>query len=174
MDIVERGILTALFEKYFPSLMLRQQEFRRTTPVTDMAMIQMTCHLLECLLDDIGNFQRQGNDANPHALQQADSGPDALELALEVVFAYATIWGFGSALYQDHIVDSHRDFHKWWTSEFKDVKFPPQGTIFDYYLDVRTQKFQRWDAMETMEKFDYTDPEIPLQVGKLCAAFLYQ
>ena len=44
----------------------------------------------------------------------------------------------------------------------KAVKFPSQGTIFDYYLDHRSKKFLPW--AEKIPQFTM-DPEIPLQVG---------
>lgn len=44
----------------------------------------------------------------------------------------------------------------------KAVKFPSQGTIFDYYLDHKTKKFLPWsDKVPTFTM----DPEVPLQVG---------
>ena len=44
----------------------------------------------------------------------------------------------------------------------KAVKFPSQGTIFDYYLDHKTKKFLPW--ADKIPKFTM-DPEVPLQVG---------
>lgn len=44
----------------------------------------------------------------------------------------------------------------------KAVKFPSQGTIFDYYLDHKTKKFLPW--ADKVPKFAM-DPEVPLQVG---------
>lgn len=44
----------------------------------------------------------------------------------------------------------------------KAVKFPSQGTIFDYYLDHKTKKFLPW--ADKIPQF-IMDPEAPLQVG---------
>ena len=41
------------------------------------------------------------------------------------------------------------------------VKFPSQGTVFDYFLDDDTKKWLPW--MEKVPKF-VMDPEMPLQV----------
>ncbi|XP_068157565.1 LOW QUALITY PROTEIN: dynein beta chain, ciliary [Drosophila tropicalis] len=175
VDMIERGILTTLFEKYFPCLMQRHRDFRRITPITDMAMIQMTCHLLECLLDTNGNGTNGANDGhmdgpkagiNPHSLHHGELSHESAELALETIFVYASIWSFGSALHQDLIIDWHREFHKWWTGEFKDVKLPNTGTIFDYHLNVQTLKFQSWSEMAAQEQPPdgvQIDPEMPLQ-----------
>uniref|UniRef100_A0A1I8M0L3 Dynein heavy chain n=1 Tax=Musca domestica TaxID=7370 RepID=A0A1I8M0L3_MUSDO len=137
-DMLERGILTTLFEKYFPKLLQRHQDFRHIVPISDMAVIQMSCNLLECLLDfneEETEFQHSSNPNNPHKLH------------LELIFVYAVLWGFGSALSQEHNIDWRREFQKWWCTEFKDIKLPSQGTIYDYHLDVRTQKFIRWSDM---------------------------
>ena len=54
------------------------------------------------------------------------------------------------------------EFSKWWVSEFKTVKFPSQGTVFDYYLDGETKKWVHWS--ERVPKFEL-DPDMPLQVS---------
>jgi len=59
------------------------------------------------------------------------------------------------------LVDYRVEFSKWWVTEFKHIKFPSQGTIFDYYLDHETRKWMPWS--EKVPKFTL-DPEIPLQV----------
>ncbi|XP_034662377.1 dynein beta chain, ciliary [Drosophila subobscura] len=169
VDMIERGILTTLFEKYFPCLMQRHRDFRRITPITDMAMIQMTCHLLECLLDTDDRGRRGSGDTaavNPHSLHHGEISHESVEMALETIFVYATVWSFGSALLQDIIIDWHREFHKWWTGEFKDVKLPNQGTVFDYQLNVQTLKFQAWSelAAHDQQLLDgQIDAEMPLQ-----------
>ena len=53
------------------------------------------------------------------------------------------------------------EFSKWWITEFKVVKFPSQGTVFDYFLDDDTKKWLPWS--EKVPKFQM-DPEMPLQV----------
>lgn len=58
-------------------------------------------------------------------------------------------------------MDYRVEFSKWWTNEFKTIKFPSQGTIFDYYLDPDTKKFLPWtDKVPSFE----LDPDVPLQV----------
>ena len=59
------------------------------------------------------------------------------------------------------LVDYRVEFSKWWVSEFKVVKFPSQGTVFDYLLDGETKKWVHWT--EKIPKFEL-DPEVPLQV----------
>ena len=59
------------------------------------------------------------------------------------------------------LVDYRVEFTKWWTTEFKTIKFPAQGTVFDYYIDPETHKFEPWNKM--VPKFEL-DPDMPLQV----------
>ncbi|KAM7359981.1 dynein beta chain, ciliary isoform 2-T2 [Cochliomyia hominivorax] len=165
-DMIERGILTALFEKYFPKLLQRHRDFRRIIPISDMAVIQMSCNLLESLLDNNSDHESTStsNVVNPHSLHHSGVSPDSLELYIELIFVYSVMWGFGSALYQDHIIDWHREFHKWWITEFKDIKLPSQGTIFDYYLDVRTEKFCRWSDLASQKQMPVLpEPHLPIQ-----------
>ncbi|XP_068092066.1 dynein axonemal heavy chain 11 isoform X2 [Hyperolius riggenbachi] len=57
-------------------------------------------------------------------------------------------------------MDYRVEFSQWWIKEMKAVKFPGQGTVFDYYLDNKTRKFTLWS--EKVPTF-IMDPEMPLQ-----------
>ena len=59
-------------------------------------------------------------------------------------------------------MDYRVEFSKWWVTEFKNIKFPSQGTVFDYFLDAETKKWTPWT--EKVPKFEH-DPEMPLQVS---------
>jgi len=64
-------------------------------------------------------------------------------------------------LIESQLVDHRVEFSKWWTTEFKTIKFPSSGTVFDYFVDSGTKKFLPWT--ELIPKFEF-DPEMPLQV----------
>jgi dynein heavy chain len=53
------------------------------------------------------------------------------------------------------------EFSKWWINEFKTVKYPTQGTVFNYYIDNETKCFLPWNDMVTPYDLDY---DVPLQV----------
>ena len=65
-------------------------------------------------------------------------------------------------LYFLQLIDYRVEFSKWWVSEYKTVKFPSQGTVFDYYIDADTKKWMPW--IDKVPKYEH-DPEIPLQVS---------
>ena len=54
------------------------------------------------------------------------------------------------------------EFSRWWTLEFKAVKFPTttNTTVFDYYIDTETKKFELWN--KKVPRFEL-DPDVPLQ-----------
>uniref|UniRef100_A0A1B0C972 Dyneins heavy chain n=2 Tax=Lutzomyia longipalpis TaxID=7200 RepID=A0A1B0C972_LUTLO len=59
------------------------------------------------------------------------------------------------------LMDSARlEFTKWWLSEFRDVSFPDELSIFNCYIDMQTQKFAKWKAMIPQCELDL---DIPLQ-----------
>ncbi|NXF13134.1 DYH17 protein, partial [Smithornis capensis] len=141
----EKGILMMLFDKYLPKCLEKLKSgFKTITPVPEVTAIQTVLHLLECLL-------------TPQNVP-ADSPREQYEL----YFVFACVWAFGGALFQDQLVDHRQQFSKWWLTEFKGVKFPNQGTIFDYYIDPETKKLNPWD--ERVPQFEL-DPEIPLQAA---------
>ncbi|KAM7382161.1 hypothetical protein PAMA_012837 [Pampus argenteus] len=60
----------------------------------------------------------------------------------------------------NRLVDYRVEFSKWWVAEFKTIKFPSQGTVFDYYIDPESKKFEPWSKM--VPKF-VMDADTPLQ-----------
>ncbi|XP_049715503.1 dynein axonemal heavy chain 9 isoform X4 [Elephas maximus indicus] len=139
----EKANLTILFDKYLPTCLdTLRTRFKKIIPIPEQSMVQMLCHLLECLLT------------------KEDIPADCPKEIYELYFVFAAIWAFGGAMVQDQVVDYRAEFSKWWLTEFKTIKFPSQGTIFDYYIDPETKKFEPWSRLIPQYEFD---PEMPLQ-----------
>ncbi|XP_071325394.1 dynein axonemal heavy chain 11 isoform X2 [Trachinotus anak] len=131
----ERAHLTILFEKYVPRCLDKMRNtFKTITPIPENSMVQTLCTLLDCLLTP-GNIP-----------------PDSPRELYETYFAFACIWAFGGAMYQDQLCDYRVEFSQWWTKEMKTVKLPAQGTVFDYYLDPQTKRFLPWS--DTVPPFE--------------------
>lgn len=139
----EKSNLVILFDKYIPPCLENiRTRFKKITPIAEMAHIQMLCHLLACLLTP------------------ANTPSDCPKEWHDLYFVFACVWAFGSAMYQDQALDYRVEFSKWWVNEFKSVKFPTGGTVFDYYIDQETKQFTLWT--EKVPKFEL-DSDIPLQ-----------
>ncbi|XP_070581054.1 dynein beta chain, ciliary-like isoform X2 [Ptychodera flava] len=142
-DQSQRANLTILFDKYLPTcLETLRFRFKKVTPITEQSMVQMLCNLLECLLTP------------------QNTPPDCPKELYELYFVFACVWAFGGAMFQDQLVDYRVEFSKWWVTEFKTIKFPGHGTVFDYFIDSETHKFVPWS--EKVPKFEL-DPDMPLQ-----------
>ncbi|KAK0086060.1 hypothetical protein PV325_003945 [Microctonus aethiopoides] len=141
----EKSNLVILFDKYIPiCLDTLRTRFKKITPIADMAHVEMLCHLLHCLLKP--------------ELTTNDFTKDHYEL----YFVFAAVWAFGSAMFQDQTIDYRVEYTKWWVNEFKQIKFPTQGTVFDYFIDAETKEFTLW--CERLPKFEL-DPDMPLQAA---------
>ncbi|XP_034563350.1 dynein heavy chain 9, axonemal [Notolabrus celidotus] len=139
----EKANLTILFDKYLPSCLdTLRMRFKKIIPVPEQSLVQMLCYLLECLLT------------------QENTPPDCAKELYELYFVFAAVWAFGGAMFQDQLVDYRVEFSKWWVAEFKTIKFPSQGTVFDYYIDPESKKFEPWSKM--VPKFEM-DTDTPLQ-----------
>ncbi|KAM7371234.1 hypothetical protein PAMP_010722 [Pampus punctatissimus] len=139
----EKANLTILFDKYLPSCLdALRSRFKKIIPVPEQSMVQMLCYLLECLLTP------------------ENTPPDCAKELYELYFVFAAVWAFGGAMFQDQLVDYRVEFSKWWVAEFKTIKFPSQGTVFDYYIDPESKKFEPWSKM--VPKF-VMDADTPLQ-----------
>ena len=53
---------------------------------------------------------------------------------LELHFVFAAVWAFGGNLLADKSKDHRKAFSNWWQEEFKTVKFPADGLVYDYCL----------------------------------------
>ncbi|XP_020566647.2 dynein heavy chain 11, axonemal-like [Oryzias latipes] len=139
----ERANLPILFEKYVPHCLEQVRcNLKTITPIPETSMVQMLCSLLDCLLTE---------DNTP-----ADSPRELYEL----YFVFACVWAFGGALFQDHLNDHRAEFSRWWSKEMRAVKFPSQGTVFDYFIDSKTKKLTPW--REKLMPFEL-EPDVPLQ-----------
>uniref|UniRef100_A0A8C8WRI9 Dynein axonemal heavy chain 17 n=1 Tax=Panthera leo TaxID=9689 RepID=A0A8C8WRI9_PANLE len=141
----EKANLMILFDKYLPTCLDKLRfGFKKITPIPEVTVIQTILCLLECLLTE------------------KSVPPDSPKELYELYFVFACFWAFGGAMFQDQLVDYRVEFSKWWVNEFKTIKFPSQGTIFDYYVDPDTKKFLPWT--EKVPSFEL-DPDVPLQAS---------
>ncbi|KAM7121693.1 dynein axonemal heavy chain 11 [Molossus nigricans] len=139
----EKANLTILFDKYVPACLDKlRTSFQSVTSIPESSLVQTLCALLECLL-------------TPENVPS-----DSPKEVYEVYFVFACIWAFGGTLLQDQPSGYQAEFSRWWHKEMSAVKFPSQGTIFDYYLDHSTKKFLPWT--EKIPRFTL-DPDVPLQ-----------
>ncbi|XP_019728452.1 dynein heavy chain 11, axonemal isoform X3 [Hippocampus comes] len=123
----ERAHLTILFEKYVPRCVEKMRKtFKTITPIPENSLVQTLCTLLDCLL-------------TPENIPS-----DSPRELYETYFIFACIWAFGGALCHDQLYDYRVEFSKWWAKEMKTVKFPTQGTVFDFYIDPQTKRFLPW------------------------------
>jgi dynein heavy chain len=133
--------MTELFEKYLgPTLYQLKLAMKTIIPMVDMQLVQTALHLLEGLL-------------TPAVMK----GP-SVEL-VESYVVFSCVWAFGSSLFTKDNIDYKKEFSGWWKSEFKTVKFPTRGTIFDYYVDEDEKKFEPWTKIVPVIEYD---PEIPM------------
>ncbi|XP_053294795.1 dynein axonemal heavy chain 11 [Pleuronectes platessa] len=139
----ERANLTILFDKYVPYCLEQVRcNLKTITPIPESSMVQTLCSLLDCLLTE------------------NNTPADSPRELYEIYFVFACVWAFGGALFQDHLNDHRAEFSRWWTKEMRAVKFPSQGTVFDYFIDSETKKFTPWS--EKMPQFEL-EPDVPLQ-----------
>ncbi|XP_041937573.1 dynein heavy chain 11, axonemal [Alosa sapidissima] len=139
----ERANLTILFDKYVPYCLEQVRcNLKTITPIPENSMVQTLCSLLDCLLTE------------------ENTPPDSPRELYELYFVFACVWAFGGALFQDHLIDYRAEFSRWWCKEMRAVKFPSQGTVFDYYIDPDTKKFTSWS--DQTPPFEL-EPDVPLQ-----------
>lgn len=138
----QRANLMILFEKYLPPLLQAMKErFKTITPIPEWTLVNTLCTMLSLMLTE---------ENTPEGCGKED---------YELYFAWCCVWAFGGALFKDQLCDWREEFSKWWVTEFKTVRFPPQGSVFDYYVRAEDKKFVSW--AERIPGFTY-DAEKPV------------
>jgi dynein heavy chain len=79
------------------------------------------------------------------------------DAAFETNFVFCLIWGIGSVLtISDDGTDHRKAFSDWFRAKFnKQVKIPSRDTIFDYWLDNKTNKFDSWKSSPAFGTVDF-------------------
>jgi dynein heavy chain, axonemal len=76
----------------------------------------------------------------------------------EMYFVFALIWAFGGALCEKDGINYRRNFDKWFKTTWTNVKIPGKGTVYDYFVNPKTQKFQPWAELVTDIDYDGSKP----------------
>lgn len=136
----EKSALLALFNKYCTpeNLYEVRTAFQRVVPINEVAMIQTLCYLLEGVLETMSaHFKAKG----PDLVQLDEAGQKE---HFEAHFVFACIWALGGASLVDKQNNFQKEFSEWWKRVFPVVKFPKEGSVFDYIPDPDTGKMLPW------------------------------
>ena len=121
-----KEFLSNLIDKYLPPLVdcYETGVFKSVAEVQVCSMVQTLLVMLDCVLD------------------QSYDNTNVEEKKMETLFAFATVWAFGSSLAERDGVEYRKVFSDWWRSTFKTIKLPSRDTVFDYW--VNDDHFDVW------------------------------
>ena len=129
-NVGETSNLTVLFDKYVANILeFINKNLEPIIPVSNFAMVQALCNLLDGLLTP------------------ANVPPGSDKELYEYYFCFACVWAFGGAFVNEGSVTKHKaEFSSFLKSETRAVKFPSSGTVYDYYVDS-TGKWAPWSDL---------------------------
>eukprot|EP00878_Enallax_costatus_P012531 GHUV01013087.1.p1 GENE.GHUV01013087.1~~GHUV01013087.1.p1 ORF type:complete len:2750 (+),score=1040.15 GHUV01013087.1:633-8882(+) len=133
--------LSELFDKYIPDTIFEMKKsYRHITPLSTMNFVSTLTNILEGVLkpENLSNKAEQG--------------------LFEMYFVFAAIWAFGGGLVEKDGVDYRRNFDKWWKQTWTTVKLPGKGTVYDYFVNAKTGKFQPWAELVVDVQCDSSKP----------------
>jgi dynein heavy chain len=129
-DESQRAFLSSLINNYVPKALLAVlKNFRLTVPIVQINSVCTLCYLLDGVLG-------QGEDMRKGLSNEV----------IETYFVWCCVWAFGGGLLVDKANDFKDKFSKWWMEEFKTIKFPSDGNVFDYTVDEKTCALVDWDC----------------------------
>ncbi|KAJ1491170.1 P-loop containing dynein motor region D3-domain-containing protein, partial [Baffinella frigidus] len=119
----ERGMLQKLFEAYVGKTFEWMRKNSVTiVPLPDINKVQHLCYILEGILGNGDNFAGQCKTMGGESAQQL----------IESYFVYGCVWAIGGGTFSDKQNDYRKAFDRFWRDEFKTIRFPEEGTIFEY------------------------------------------
>lgn len=145
---INPDVLTKIFEKYLEKgISFLHKSCKFVIPVSYFSITVSLCKMLESLIKkDMAQLVTVVNEKPTDNL-------DAVKV--EYVFNMCAVWALGGALTEKDKKDYRKDFSGWWKNEFKGVKFPGKGTVFDYFVNLEDGKvsFEEWKSR--IESIDY-------------------
>ena len=139
-----RKILRELFDRYVPpTLEYIAKNLKHIVNIVTFNMVQTLCYILQGLLTAKVIPDEKASD----------------EYLFEQFFVFASVWAFGSALAEKDGVDYRKMFSDWWKEQWKAVKFPARGSVFDVLFDPETKQFVSW--RERVPKVEYSG-DVPM------------
>jgi len=168
-----KAVLKELFDTYARETVLFVKKFMRPIlPVEDVTFIGSLLYMLEAVIPMIDKMRKQHEAERAAAAaaaedadeeeggEKTEAAPTEAELPwqqqYQTVFVFCIVWAFGAGLtLSDDGTDYRKEFSEWWRGEWKQVKFPSRETIFDYYLDPNTWKFEPWNKSPYFYVVDY-------------------
>jgi len=158
------GILRDLFDEYVDKTVFEKNKaFRTILPVEDITHVTSLLYMLERLLPqvDFGGKKKGGDDEDEG--KKADEEQMAMPDIIATIFVFSIVWAFGCSMtLSDDGNDYQKLFSEWWRGEWKKVKFPSRDTVFDYWLDPKTWKFEAWVKSPYFYVVDYNSIETPM------------
>lgn len=71
------------------------------------------------------------------------------------------VWAFGGCLAEKDNKDYRKEFSSFFKNEFKGVKFPSKGSVFDYFVQIDQNSFSMQEWKSVVETIEY-DPSVPM------------
>mmetsp|Transcript_22861 Transcript_22861/g.57008 ORF Transcript_22861/g.57008 Transcript_22861/m.57008 type:complete len:4427 (+) Transcript_22861:2-13282(+) len=131
--------LRTLFDKYCDVTMdVLRREYKTPVPILDFNMVQTLCFFLEGLLTE----ENVGRD----------------DSKFEIYFVLAAVWAFGSAYAITSGTDYRKKFSAWWKEQWKTVKFPHRGEVFDFFVDKEKGEFAAWADIVPTLSYSSSEP----------------
>jgi len=83
------------------------------------------------------------------------------ESAFETAFVFCLVWGFGSLLTtSDDGTEYRKIFSDWFRQKFKSIRIPVRDTVFDYWLDLKNNKFESWKASPAFRSVEFNSTKM--------------
>ncbi|DBA03229.1 TPA: hypothetical protein N0F65_011588 [Lagenidium giganteum] len=122
-----RAKFQGLFDQYIDTtLKFFRKKLTPIMPVEETTLVTNLLNMIDCLL-------------TPHVLEDYT--------VMQNTFVFCCVWAFGSMLtVSDDGTDFSSEFSNWWKNQWKDVKLvaSASNTVFDFWLDPETSKFNSW------------------------------
>ena len=143
-----KDVLNDCFDRYCPdTIRYLRKNSKPLVPVEPTTQVANLLRMLDVLMTE--------------EFTKSLAGSADMPKVVETYFVFAAVWAFGSALSEKDGEDYRKLFTEFWRGGFKSVKMGSRDTVFDFWLNPETLKFESWKNSPYFQEVEY-DSSTPM------------
>ena len=158
MKEATKDYLFNLFDTYIDSgLKFVRKNCHQVIDQVDIGKVTGLCALLEVLLFEAIETRQQAKEKKTQPGVDLSEDPVKLHALIASLFIFCYTWNLAGNVTQ-RTMDNWDGFVREKFSDLTEARLPPSGDVYEYFVDIESRRFEKWDLI--LPEFKY-DREVP-------------